>query len=90
MTKEEAVFILKGRMELASPELSKALGFAIQSTEKQIPMKVNHTRDESFVYWNVPVYECPICGKEIRFVLNEIKYCSRCGQALKCEGEEDE
>lgn len=63
---------------------------AIECISKQIPKKANHTRNEKFVYWNVPVYECPICKEEIRFVHNEIKYCTHCGQALKCDGEEDD
>lgn len=60
---------------------------AINALEKQMPKKANHTRNEKFVYWNVPVYECPICKEEIRFIHNEKKYCTHCGQKLKIEEE---
>lgn len=64
---------------------------AIGSIEKQIPKKAKHLRNERVVFWDIAICECPICEEEIHFVdHNEIKYCTHCGQALKCENEKEE
>lgn len=99
MTKEQAVKDMRERCHLckrdALPTKKECencyFPIAVESIEKQIPKRSIHTRYESFVYWNIAVNGCPICEEEIRFVdHSEIKYCSHCGQALKCEGEEDD
>lgn len=64
---------------------------AIEALERRIPKRAIHIGEAHFAYWNIAVNGCPICGEEIRFVdHSKIKHCSHCGQALKCEGEEDD
>lgn len=97
MTKEEAIKLIKWHYDYEKEKIDTLdetipeFEIAIECIEKQIPKRAIHLRYEHFVYWNISIDGCPICEEEIHFVdHNEIKWCTHCGQALKCGGEEND
>ena len=67
-------------------ELSEAMRMAIQALEKQIPMKVLHSYDDSVdENW----CSCPICCSGLGWEHGKhYKYCMNCGQKLDWSDEE--
>lgn len=97
MTKEEARELIKYRYDYEKEKIDTLdqtipeFEIAIDCIDKQIPKRANFLRNNRVVYWNIAICECPICEEEIHFVdHSEIKYCSHCGQALKCEVKEND
>ena len=85
MTRHEAVEILEevkmidDSMFAYSQAYNDALDMAIEALKAQEPMLVKYTTS---------TIRCPKCNKQITSrgsIHNEIKYCWKCGQAVKWE-----
>lgn len=98
MEPEEAIKILRGRIELTKkvwsnvPEIieyREALELAVKALEKQIPMKPNNMKsilDFSGRYYTEKG-NCPVCNREGLYKSDF--YCNKCGQKLDWSEEND-
>lgn len=102
MTVQEAIQLMKSRVETATELMGKGIDgkayedmeMAIECMEKQIPKKVQKLESKILIAdgWQ---YQCPKCkcavgiNQHAEEQTQEDEYCPTCGQALKW-GEEDE
>ena len=86
MTTEKAIEELKVITFFSAPEFNEAINKAIESLEKQIPIKPIELKNNKDLkigasIWRagVPVYKCPNCES---FISHSSRYCSNCGHAI--------
>lgn len=88
MTNEEAIKELKEDRALYESDIVKAgdgtpdgdlmlaIDMAVEALEKQIPKEVVIQK----INEDIEIFYCPRC--RVRFIRMDMKYCSKCGQAL--------
>lgn len=85
MTEQESIDLLRFAYpkEFTKPITEKVISMAVEALEKQIPKKPTQVDK-----WG-EFFQCPRCNGFVTDYFGcRMKYCSRCGQALKWESEE--
>ena len=91
MTREEAIKwqeTFKKNYGNFTPEAKEACDMAIESLEKQIPIRPIMRIEERGFNKGCIYPHCPICDT-IPVPHPNVSYCDKCGQAIACENEND-